>query len=168
MSNVNTNTQATATAVETTTTNSKENTVKKFNIASLKAVANKAANETNKAVSTTGKAVVEGVRQGHETGCRYVAIITDKIDNCKYLVKGETKEGVLAQAKEITKTLVRFTLKVVAVPSAYFAGLVIGFGKGVFGAFKTAYNWGEEAKATDSQVKAVEDVATETVHQESN
>ena len=168
MSNVNTNTQATATAVETTTTNSKENTVKKFNIASLKAVANKAANETNKAVSTTGKAVVEGVRQGHETGCRYVAIITDKIDNCKYLVKGETKEGVLAQAKEITKTLVRFTLKVVAVPSAYFAGLVIGFGKGVFGAFKTAYNWGEEAKATDSQVKAVETNATETVHQESN
>lgn len=161
MSNVNTNTQATATAVETTTTNSKENTVKKFNI---KAFANKA----DKAVNTTGKAVVEGVRQGHQTGCKYVAIVVDKIDNNKYLVKGETKEGVLAQAKEITKTLIRFTLKVVAVPPAYFAGLVIGFGKGVFSTFKAAYNWGDEAKATDSQVKAVEDAATETVHQESN
>lgn len=161
MSNVNTNTQATATAVETTTTNSKENTVKKFNI---KAFANKA----DKAVNTTGKAVVEGVRQGHQTGCRYVAIIVDKIDNNKFLVKGETAEGVLVQAKEITKTLIRFTLKVVAVPPAYFAGLVIGFGKGIFSTFKEAYNWGDEAKATDSQVKAVEDVATETVHQESN
>lgn len=162
MSNVNTNTQATATAVETTT-NSKENTVKvkKFNI---KAFANKA----DKAVNTTGKAVVEGIRQGHETGCRYVAIIVDKIDNNKFLVKGETKEGVLEAAKEITKTLIRFTLKVVAVPPAYFAGLVIGFGKGVFSTFKAAYNWGEEAKATDSQVKDVENNATETVHQESN
>lgn len=166
MSNVNTNTQATATA--TPNTNSKENTVKKFNIANLKTIANKAANETEKAVNTTGKAVVEGVRQGHETGCKYVAIVTDKINNYKYLVKGETKEGVLAQAKEITKTLVRFTLKVVAVPSAYFAGLVVGFGKGVFSTFKSAYNWGEEAKATDSQVKDVETNATETVHQESN
>lgn len=159
MSNVNTN---------TTTNTNKETPVKKFNIANLKAIANKAANETGKAVNTTGKAVVEGVRQGHETGCKYVAIVVDKINNNKYLVKGETKEGVLAQAKEITKTLTRFTLKVVAVPPAYFAGLVFGFGKGVFSAFKTAYNWGEEAKATDSQVKDVEDNATETVHQESN
>lgn len=160
MSNVNTNTQATATAVETPT-NSKEKTVKKFNI---KAFANKA----DKAVSTTGKAVVEGVRQGHQTGVKYVAIVIDKIDNNKFLVKGETAEGVLAKAKEITKTLIRFTLKVVAVPPAYFAGLVIGFGCGVFSTFKSAYNWGDEAKASDSQVKAVEDAATETVHQESN
>lgn len=160
MSNVNTNTQATATAVETTTNS--ETPVKKFNI---KAFANKA----DKAVNTTGKAVVEGVRQGHETGCRYVAIVIDKIDNNKFLVKGETAEGVLAKAKEITKTLIRFTLKVVAVPPAYLAGLVIGFGKGVFSTFKAAYNWGEsEAKATDSQVKDVENNATETVHQESN
>ncbi len=159
MSNVNT--QAAATAAETTTTNSKEKTVKKFNI---KAFANKA----DKAVNTTGKAVVEGVRQGHQTGVKYVAIVVDKIDNNKFLVKGETAEGVLAKAKEITKTLIRFTLKVVAVPPAYFAGLVIGFGCGVFSTFKAAYNWGDEAKATDSQVKEVESAATETVHQESN
>ena len=161
MSNVNTNTQATT----TNTNNSKENTVKKFNIANLKAIANKAANETEKAVATTGKAVVEGVRQGHETGCKYIAIVVDKINNNKYLVKGETKESALEKATEITKTLVRFTLKVVAVPPAYFAGLVVGLGRGVFSAFKTAYNWGEEAKATDSQVKDVETNATETVHQ---
>ena len=147
-----------------TNTNKEETPVKKFNISSLKAIAN----ETSKAASTTGKAVVEGTRQGHETGKQYVAIVVDKINNNKYLVKGETREGVLAQAKEITKTLIRFTLKVVAVPPAYFAGLVVGFGKGVFNAFKTTYNWGEEAKATDSQVKDVESVAIETVHQESS
>ena len=147
-----------------TNTNKEETPVKKFNISSLKAIAN----ETSKAVNTTGKAVVGGVRQGHETGCKYVAIIIDNINNNKYLVKGETKEGVLAQAKEITKTLIRFTLKVLLLPPAYFAGLVVGFGKGVFNTFKTTYNWGEEAKATDSQVKNIEEVAIETVHQESS
>lgn len=129
----------------------------KFNLNTIKNANKAAANHINKAVATTGHAIVNGVANGHSKGVEYVAIVCDYTNNHKWLVKADTAEGAMAKAKEVAKTLTRSSIKLVAVPVAYSAGLIWGFLTGVAGTFKDAY------KASDAEVAAVEKAAQEVV-----
>ena len=129
----------------------------KFNLNTIKNANKVAVSHINKAVTTTGHAIVNGVANGHTKGVEYVAIVVDRVNNNKYLVKADTAEGALAKAKEVTKTLTRASIKLVAVPVAYSAGLVWGFLTGMASTFKDAY------KASDAEVAAVEAAAEKVI-----
>ena len=129
----------------------------KFNLQTIKNANRAAASHVSKVVSTAGHAIVNGVANGHKKGVEYVAIVTDRVNNNKYLVKSDTAEGAMAKAKEFSKTLTRASIKLVAVPVAYSAGLVWGFLTGVASTFKDAY------KASDAEVEAVEKAAQEVI-----
>ena len=127
----------------------------KFNLQTIKNANKAAVSHVSKVVSTTGHAVVNGVANGHAKGVEYVAVVTDYVNNHKWLVKADTPEGAMAKAKEISKTLARSSIKLLAVPVAYSAGLAWGFLTGVCSTFKDAY------KASDAEVQAVEAAAKE-------
>lgn len=129
----------------------------KFNLNTIKNANKVAASHVNKVVATTGHAIVNGVANGHKKGVEYVAIVNDYVNGHKWLVKADTPEGAMAKAKEISKTLARSSIKLIAVPVAYSAGLVWGFLTGVAGTFRDAY------KASDAEVEAVEKAAQEIV-----
>lgn len=129
----------------------------KFNLQTIKNANRAAQAHVSKAVATTGHAIVNGVANGHAKGVEYVAIVTDYVNNHKWLIKADTDEGALSKAKEFSKTLTRASIKVLAVPVAYSAGLFWGFLTGVASTFKDAY------KASDAEVQAVEKAAQEII-----